>query len=281
MKRAMGWVPDLPDNRDFTHEHDNVVRITGSDVSPQNNMPAVDLSQWCPPVYDQDRLGSCTANAAAGLVSYYERRAFNTYLDPSRLFLYKASRDLDGTTGDVGSQLRTVMKALVMFGAPPESMWPYDEAKFDVEPSAMLYAMASNYKAATYFRLDQHNLKPADVLANVKRHLAMGLPSIFGFTVYSSMPGCGAADDGSGNIPMPTRGDSVQGGHAVMAVGYDSARKIGTETGAIKIRNSWGTGVGEKGTGYFWLPEKYILEGIADDFWTLIKANFVDTALFE
>ena len=31
----------------------------------------------------------CTANAGVGVVEYYERRAFGTYLNASRLFLYK------------------------------------------------------------------------------------------------------------------------------------------------------------------------------------------------
>jgi C1A family cysteine protease len=62
-------------------------------------------------------------------------------------------------------------------------------------------------------------------------------------------------------------------------VGYDDNRKIGDKKGAIKIRNSWGTDWGEGG--YGWLPYAYIEAGLADDFWSLFKANYVPTNQFE
>jgi C1A family cysteine protease len=68
---------------------------------------SVDLRAWCSPIEDQGNLGSCTANAGVGLLEYYERRAFGKHLDGSRLFLYKASRNLLGWTGDTGAYLRT------------------------------------------------------------------------------------------------------------------------------------------------------------------------------
>ena len=44
---------------------------------------------WFSPVEDQRSVGSCTANAAVGVVEYYERRAFKKHIDASWLFLYK------------------------------------------------------------------------------------------------------------------------------------------------------------------------------------------------
>ena len=54
-----GWLPDLPDHRDFLYT--SPVELVGA--------PPVraDLQAQCPPVYDQGRLGSCTANAIAGI----------------------------------------------------------------------------------------------------------------------------------------------------------------------------------------------------------------------
>ena len=82
-------------------------------------MTQTDLRAWCSPIEDQGAIGSCTANAAVGLLEYFERKAKNRYIDASRLFLYKAERDLLGWTGDTGAYLRTAMEALVLFGAPP------------------------------------------------------------------------------------------------------------------------------------------------------------------
>jgi C1A family cysteine protease len=63
-----------------------------------------------------------------------------------------------------------------------------------------------------------------------------------------------------------------------MAVGYDDHRVIGSDTGALLIRNSWGTGWGA--SGYGWLPYRYVLAGLATDFWSLVKAEFLDSDLF-
>jgi len=263
-----GWKRDLPDFRDYHPEHPAVSAVltksktfVGAGI---NRAASVDLSSWCSPVENQGDLGSCTANAAAGLVEWFQRKAFGKHVDMSRLFLYKVIRDLLGVTGDTGGYLRTAMQALVMFGAPPEKNWPYVISKFDQEPSAFLYALAENYKALKYYRLTP--VKGVTQLDTLLNTLAGGMPFMFGFTVYSSI-------SNNALIPFPGPKDTVEGGHAIMAVGYDDPKK------ALKIRNSWGTGWGEKG--YGWLPYDYVTKGLADDFWSLVQADFVDTDLFK
>lgn len=163
------------------------------------------------------------------------------------------------------------MKSMVLFGSPPEQYLPYDTSKFDDEPSAFCYSFAQSYKAISYFRLDSPGVAGAALLQRVKQFLAAGYPSMFGFTVYNF-------GNAQGEFPYPGPNDSVQGGHAVIAIGYDDKRKIGPETGALMIRNSWGAGWGE--AGYGWLPYRYIEDGQADDFWSLFKADYVDTGKF-
>ena len=86
----------------------------------------------------------------------------------------------------------------------------------------------------------------------------------------------------------PTRplGRRFSGGHAVDAVGYDDKMKIkntnpgAKETvGALLIRNSWGTGWGSGG--YGWLPYEYVMKGLAVDWWSLLKNEWVDTGIFK
>jgi len=276
---GMGWTRDLPDVRDYGLDTPEVEAVLASSKplkKARKGVPAsVDLRVSCSPIEDQGSLGSCTANAGVGLLEYFERRAHGKYLDGSRLFLYKATRNLLGWKGDQGAYLRSTMKAMALFGVPPEEVRPYDVSAFDDEPPAFCYAFAQNFKAIRYYRLDRAGTPGKDVLSAVKRNLAAGLPSMFGFTVYSSMPGIG---EGSGDIPYPQTGEAVKGGHAVVAVGYDDARTIGNEEGALLVRNSWGVGWGEKG--YGWLPYRYVLAQVAVDFWSLVQADFVDTELF-
>lgn len=293
----MGWLPDYPSLQDFTPQSGlvsarlkalgqtqsvNAMLSTVGAATALKQLPAkADLRPWCSPVEDQSTLGSCTAHAGVGMVEYYERRAYGKHIDASRLFLYKTTRNLLKWTGDTGGFLRTTMEALVLFGVPPEEYWPYAVNDFEKEPTAFCYAFAHNYHAINYYRLDPAGTTPADLLSRIKTNLSAGLPSMFGFTVYSSYNQSAVGD----SIPFPTAGEKIVGGHAVMAVGFDDTKKIKNTnadavetTGALLIRNSWGAGWASGG--YGWLPYEYVLRGLATDWWALIKQDWVDTGNF-
>ncbi|MCD4755489.1 MAG: cysteine protease [Deltaproteobacteria bacterium] len=291
---GMGWLPDLPDYRDYTSEHEEIKpmleEMKVSEPEKVSLPSSVDLRSWCSQIENQGPLGSCTAQAGAGLIEYYERRAFGTHIDASRLFLYKTTRNLLGWVGDTGAFLRTTMGAMVLFGVPPEKYWPYTTKKpspvapptvhFDMEPPAFCYAFAKNYRTVRYYRLDPFGIPVATVLQRIKAFLAANMPSMFGFTVFSSI-GQGRT---TGKIPFPCRGERILGGHGIVAVGYDDSMKIrnsicGRETtGAFLIRNSWGTAWGDGG--YGWLPYEYVLRGMARDWWTIIRKEYVPTKQF-
>jgi len=296
---GMGWLPDYPDYRDITPKVDQIpakLRELGQKDSVKAMLgkvgvaePAkvtlpgsVDLRPWCSPIENQGALGSCTAHAGVGIVEYFERRAFGKHIDASRLFLYKTTRNMMHQAGDTGAFLRSTMGSLVLFGVPPEEYWPYNVADFDKEPSAFCYAFAQKFQAITYYRLDPMGTTQNALLDRIKANLAGGLPSMFGFTVFSSYTQANT----TGKIPFPTPGERIVGGHAIVAIGYDEGMKIkntapgaAETTGALLIRNSWGAGWGA--AGYGWLPYDYVLKGLADDWWSLLKNEWIDTRQFK
>jgi C1A family cysteine protease len=279
------------DGRDFTPSHPKiepmVTVLKNRAKALHAPPPSVDLRAWCSPVEDQRSLGSCTAHAAMGVVEYFERRAKGHHLDGSRLFVYKATRNLLQVTGDTGAWLRNTMAALVTCGVPEERYWPYTDAvpDFDREPPQFVYAVADNFEALKYFAHDPlsgHRPRP-EVVAGVKQYLAAGVPSMFGFWGYPSFE----SGDKPGSIPLPTdrelAGDPSWG-HAIVAVGYDDADGITntvdnrTTKGAFLIRNSWGPTWGEAGYGY--MPYEYVIRNAALDFWSLLKMEYVDLDRF-
>lgn len=296
---AMGWLPDYPDFRDFTSEQDTVpprllalgqtrsiramLRQIGISEPKGPDLPgSTDLRQWCPPIEDQGKIGSCTAQAGVSIVEYFERRAFGNHLDASRLFVYKTTRNLLHYTGDTGAYLRSAMASLALFGVPPEEYWPYSETDFDREPPGFCYALARNYQAVSYYRLDVPGTARDALLTTIKKNLSAGIPAMFGFTVYASY----MQSAKTGKIPFPGPNEKTVGGHAIVAIGYDDSISIkntgsnGMETkGALLVRNSWGTGWGMDG--YGWLPYEYVLKGLAVDWWSLLKCEWIDTGLFK
>jgi len=252
-KNKNGWIPDRPDIRD----------IPVSTKKVKNIYASADLRRFCSPVEDQGEIGSCTAHAVIGLLEMIHRLKEQPHVDLSRLFLYKVTRNLLGWKGDQGAYIRTAIKAAIMIGAPQERYWPYNTKKFDEEPSQFTYALASNFRGLTYLNVGLSR-DPNAVLASVKTTLSKSHPIAFGFSVFDTI------NDETGEIGAPTSRSKAEGGHAVLAVGYDDTKVIGSNRGAILIRNSWGKSWGEDG--YGWLPYFYVQHGLADDFWTITDA---------
>jgi C1A family cysteine protease len=173
-KHSFGWVPDIPDHRDFLY--------SAPPVNVANLPSQVDLRPHCPKeVYDQGQLGSCTANAIAGALEFDQIKENSAKVfTPSRLFIYYNERIIEHTVGaDSGAQLRDGIKSVGKIGAPPETDWPYVIADFTQKPPKQPFQDAPLAKALQYQRVPQ-------VLNQMKGCLASGFPFVFGFTVYES-----------------------------------------------------------------------------------------------
>jgi len=248
--RALGWLPDVPDARDVPFR--SVYRVSRKVPSQ------TDLRAGCSPIEDQEELGSCTAQALAGALEYLELKSLRgvlppNYRDLSRLFIYYNERDAMGTVKeDSGAMIRVGIKTLAKLGACREALWPYDIGKFARKPAGRCYTEAKDHLITAYQRLSN--------LQEMKACLAQGMPFVFGFSVYEHVMTQAVAR--TGVIRMPKRGERLEGGHAVMAVGYDDAAET------LLFRNSWGESWGKKGYGQ--LPYGYLSDrNLSDDFWTI------------
>lgn len=254
-----GWVPDLPDARDQLYSAPAIALAA---------LPAtVDLRDQFPAVYDQGRIGSCTANAIAAAFEFDLRKQQLNEFMPSRLFIYYNERAMEGHTSyDSGAQIRDGIKVMANLGVCPETEWPYDDtpAEYDggpfppgsrdaEQPPKQCYADALNSRVTTYRRVTPST-------DQMRGCLAAGYPFVFGFSVYASFESQEVAK--TGVVPMPQPGEQLLGGHAVVAVGYNDAAQTFT------VRNSWGANWGQ--SGYFTMPYPYLAtRGMASDFWTM------------
>lgn len=246
LKLGYGWVPDLPDHRDTLY---GAVRRV-----PAKLPRSVDLRPQCSPVEDQGDLGSCTGNSIAGAVEFLEQKDGVPLTNVSRLFIYYNERVVEHTVNsDSGAMIRDGIKTLVKQGVCSEKKWPYVISNFTSKPSAACYKEALNHQVTAYARLQ--------TVDEMRVCLAGGYPFVFGFTVYQSFESQQVAK--TGVVPMPNKSkEKVLGGHAVLAVGYDDAKKC------FLVRNSWGPNWGMKG--YFTMPYDYLADrNLSDDFWTI------------
>jgi C1A family cysteine protease len=273
--QGFGWLPSVPDFRDYHPEsppaRELLKRLGDRGTANQARATSVDLRDFFVDVYDQLTLNASTANACAGLVQYFERRANGRLLRPSRLFLYQNTLRLAGASGDVGADLRTTLKAMICCGIPPERYWPYEIDRFPRQPDAFLFSFDQPYRAVNYVRLDSPKSSGMQNLQMVKSFLAAGFPAAFGFGVPNTL-----SDDG--NIPYRPTFDSTAGGQAMLAVGYDD-RWLRGSRGALLVRSSWGNRWGEEG--YGWLPYAYVEEHLALDFFTLLHPAWINSGEFD
>ena len=275
----MGWQPDLPDSRDYTFRHPEVLQLLRQlKPSPRKTLPdAIDLrrdseGEYFAPPGNQGPVNSSSAFAVLGLVEYFERRVRGRVFEGSKRFLYKVTRNRIAKrvkqTIDNGADLRTTLKVLVQFGVPPEEYWPYEIDKFDEEPSAFLYGLAKPLPNVRYFRLDEPNCDGETTWATLKSFLAAGFPIAFGFAVPSGIT------TGASVVYRPDFGSPL-GGQAVVAIGY-RVNHFGPRQDAVLIRSSWGHQWGDNGNG--WLPVSFICNQLARNFWGIISADLLASA---
>jgi len=249
----LNWIPDPNPVRESPHHYAippaHIVESLPASVDLRPFFASHNIS-----VYDQGSEGSCTAHAWAGCAQYLRAVAKkpNNWV-PSRQFIYWCERFIENDTGtDAGAMVGSGQTALAKWGVCPESTWPYVASDMLTQPSQVAYAQAKPHVLKGGQPIDNRNLKA------LKSALALRLPIVNGFLVYSSFESDAVAQ--TGIIPMPDAAtEQLLGGHSTLTVGYDDAKQW------FICRNSWSPGWGAQG--YFYMPYNYLTnEAYAQDF---------------
>ena len=245
-RKKYGWRRDFCDLRDVKYR-----------AKTYDNTQYYDTRSSCPVIYNQGRLGSCTANSIAFLYEFDEmKQREESIFTPSRLFIYYNERNIEHTTGyDSGASIRDGIKSINTIGVCPETAWTYDISKFTEKPPSSCYVEAEQHKSVQYSRVGQEK----DDILSV---LSEGNVIAFGFTVFESFESDSVKDNGIMKMPLPT--EKSLGGHAVAIVGNINIENIDY----FIIRNSWGAEWGDKG--YFYMPYEFALNSeYCSDFWVV------------
>jgi C1A family cysteine protease len=176
------------------------------------------------PIRNQGSCGSCYSFGASASYESYMKIKGQTLDISEQDFMMKA-KAIGPYGGCSGLYLDTSMNLLKNKGVADESACPYKAYEAACPSSAVAKHKISSWACTT----DLNTIKNA-----LQKYGAV----YCGFAVYTDFSYY------SGGVYRYTSG-SLRGYHAVCIVGYDDSKQ------AFYVKNSWGTGWGERG--YFWI----------------------------
>lgn len=215
-----------------------------------NGKVEVDLRKYFGPVYNQGDKGSCSAFSSTSWYSAWRVKHGYPWVEYSEDAQYAEERILEGTfPQDSGATIWDAVLVLATKGVMPESKDPYTDEDFNRIPSDKDFIPGSQLPLHLVRRLPLSRLVDyaMDALSNE-------MPILFGAAVFSELESEVTAQ--TGYLSMPAPYEQPIGGHAMVAVGFDAAKRL------FLIRNSWGPdwGIG----GYFWMPFEYFQDFVSE-----------------
>jgi hypothetical protein len=242
VKRILNVVPSRDTERDWRMEHADQAGLLAARPAAVPASKDLRAAWW--KIGDQGGSGSCVGWATADSVLRWHfvksgRLKQNDKLAPR--FTWMASKETDQffhaptTFIEVaGTSLKAALDVSRKYGAVLEPVLPFASGKLFTGEEEAFYARAAQFKISSYFNLTLGR----NSIDDWRRWLATKGPILTRLDVDRTW---NAATSNSGNLDTYRR-DTARGGHAVALVGYTPDRFI--------VRNSWGTGWGDKGFAY-------------------------------
>ncbi len=285
-----GWLPPLPDLRDYTVEQPEIAKMSETmglpgerQKKPKALPPTANLRPWCSPIENQKNLRLLHGERRRGgrrvlrapRLRQAPRRVSPLHLqdhaqpDAGDRRHRRLAAHHDGSAGALRRPAREVLAlrgARLRQGAdrPSSTRW------------------RTTTKRCEYFCHDPlggERSRRRRCLASVKYYLAAGIPSMFGFWGFPSFNYVRH----QGRDPLSvSRRAGPQWGHAIVAVGYDDGKQD-QEHGVQQDHDGrpahpqlLGHDLGRPG---LWVAASidYVLNKLALDFWSLLSQGWVDT----
>jgi hypothetical protein len=238
VKRILNCEPSRKTEEDWTFE---VAEEADLVAAPRAAPTSKDLRADWWKIGDQGTTGSCVGWASAdSLLRWHFVKAGRLLNDQllSPRFVWMASKETDqfvtrptAFIETEGTSLKAALDVARKFGVVRDSVLPFGSGKLYGGRASTFYAVAAQRKILAYFNLGTN-------LSNWRTWLATKGPILTRLDVDETW---GDATATGGNLD-DYKPETTRGGHAVAIVGYKPDRFI--------VRNSWGTGWGDKGFAY-------------------------------
>jgi hypothetical protein len=238
VKRILNVVPSTGTDQDweFQHAEDADIVAAAPRVPPSKDLRA---TWWS--IGDQGSTGSCVGWATADSVLRWHlvragRLGRTEKLSPR--YVWMAAKETDQFTTRPttfveaeGTSLKSALDIARKYGVVKDGLVPFSSGALYPGDAKTLYAVAAQLKLLAYFNLGSN-------LTNWRTWLATKGPILTRLDVDETWQNATATK----GVLADYDEDSTMGGHAVAIVGYGPGRFI--------VRNSWGTGWGDRGFAY-------------------------------
>ena len=243
-KRILNVVPSENTELDWRMENATDAGVVG-DAEAARVPSAKDLREGWWKVADQGTTGSCVGwSTADSVLRWHFVKAGALRQDEllSPRFVWMASKETDQFQSQpttfietAGTSIKSALDVARKFGVVRDAVLPFKTGKLYTGDSKTFYAIASKLKINAYFNL---SFDKGHALQDWRTWLATKGPILTRLDVDRTWD---AATDNAGNLDQ-YQSRTKRGGHAVAIVGYTRDRFV--------VRNSWGTGWGDKGFAY-------------------------------